>query len=1016
MNPVPSFSYVPTATQRRASGWIHALSAAFLFAACSGGGGSSDTAASAGQLQITSCSLSCGGGTGGTQISCGLNQVAVNETIVLDFSQEIDITSVTKNTFQIVDIATGKTPSGTFVLAQGNAKRLIFRPGLTFDATGSPVFGLEQQHSYQVLVRGTAQDSGGNFITSKGGKKNLSRLFCTVTASGIQDKIPGPPTLTATMDVITATDPMTGAVTETMSQKLSTGQILNNVWNKSPLRLTFNDIMNPATLVNPITGTSPTVKVAIDPDGNTLDAGDQVAVFGTFTINLDQNNLQTSVIFTPSGGWPSSGSGSIPRKIVVTIPPTILDLGGNAVANPGKRVFVPEFIPFTPVLLPNGGESFISTQLRDDANTGALWGNGKLLRAMGGGSGELGPLVVTTANSPYILDTDSSTFSDNSMLFVGPGDPVPGTAPTKTVTDGIFEFSRLVIEPGAQLLVQGSQAARIFVRGIADIQSAGSLDARGGSPADQLTTPSGHDSSELAGGAGGVGGPGAGSGGQGADRANDTNASLLLLGGVSNPGAVNNGRPGIGVGGNPALAPGQGGLRWPATAPANSSDIGMFVLDIVCKIDMVAGPGSGGGYSTDGLTGVPVIVDPGLNPNPTGLLAPSTPGGDSSTVTLTSEVRTLNPNLGHLRGGAGGGGGGMQYLRSTSNGQGFPLCINSTGLKDYFTHSASGGGGGGGAIQLQAGASIRVDGTVLASGGDGGSNQNGVLSPKVPDQASPGGGGSGGAILLQSPSIQIAGVAGRVSVDKGRGGRGPGGTQGTMGGAGGFGLIRIESNTALNAAGEAANLLPYDPTPGSLSGGPTSSAILSIGTLNQGLSGPEGRSGAQSCWIIPEGSFFVLDFADDNLADPMNPVFAWDMDLVLTLPGVTPFSFRDINDVNNPIGLAPETLLGNDFGGVNKSVVSVRFQGAHFTKAVQNICNVDLTGASGEIDKDSVTPWLRTPSELNTYWDTVPGVTPELASKRRPNMFRYQIVFDGEAPFSGLVAGVTNLYVRATPD
>ena len=404
-----------------------------------------DSGATAGQLQILSCSLSCGGGAGGTQISCGLNQVAVNETIVLDFSQEIDITSVTKNTFQVVDIATGKTPSGTFVLAPGNAKRLIFRPGLTFDATGSPVFGLEQQHSYQVLVRGTAQDSGGNFITSKGGKKNLSRLFCTVTASGIQDPIPGPPTLTATMDVITATDPMTGEVTETQSQNLSTGQTLNDVWNKSPLRLTFNDIMNPATLVNPISGTSPTIKVAIDPDGNTLDAGDQVSVFGTFTINLDQNNLQTSVIFTPSGGWPSSGSGAIPRKIVVTVPPTILDFGGNAVANPGKRVFVPEFIPFTPVLLPNGGEQFISTQLRDDASTGALWGNGKLLRAKGGGSGELGPLVVTIANSPYILDTDSTTFSSNSMLFVGPGDPTPGTAPSKTVTDGVFEFSRLAI-------------------------------------------------------------------------------------------------------------------------------------------------------------------------------------------------------------------------------------------------------------------------------------------------------------------------------------------------------------------------------------------------------------------------------------------------------------------------------------------------------------------------------------------------------------------------------------------
>lgn len=997
---------------------LTALAGALLLGACSGGGGTSSSG-TAGALQIVSCSLSCGGGAGASQISCGLNQVALNETIVVDFNQPINLSTVNKNTFQVVDIATGKTPPGSFSLSPANPKRLIFRPAVTFDASGSPVFGFEQQHSYQILIRGTAQDTGGAFITSTGGKQNLSRLFCTVTASGIQDPVPGQATAVMDVDVVTATDPVTGDVTATETQSLALGTPVQNVWSQGQLRLSFQDIMNPATLVNPVTGTSPTIKIAIDPDGNTLDAGDQVPIFGNYTINLDQTNLSTTVLFTPSGGWPSSGSAVLKRKVVVTLPPTILDLGGNPISNPGKYQFVPEFVPFDPVLLPEGGEDFSSTQLRDDARTGALWGGGQLLRAKGGGGGLLGPLVVTASNSPYVLDTDSTTFSSNDMLFEGPGDPAPGTAPSKTVTDGVFEFSSLDIEPGGRVVIQGSQPARIFVRGQANVQSAGSIDLSGGAPPDELSASAGHDSTELAGGLGGSGGPGAGGGGQGADRFDDTDLSLLLAGGVSNPGAVNNGRNGVGVAGT-SLAQGRGGARWPATHPTNSSDIGMFIPSIVCKVDMVAGPGSGGGYALSGGAGVPSLVDPGLNNQPHApLLAPPTAGGDAAELGLTAAEMSLDPNLGFLRGGSGGGGGGMQYLRTTTNGMGFP-CVGSTALgNNYFTHSAAGGGGGGGALQLQAGDVIRVNGTILANGGRGGSNFGNVLTAATNGQASPGGGGSGGAVLLQSRSIQIAQLAGRINVDGGAGGEGPGGGAPlvpTLGGKGGAGIVRVESDILLDPVGVAPNLLPYNPTPGSVTGGPSSTAFFSSGIQAQGLTGPEGRSGAQSCWIIPDGNFFVLTFAEDDFTDPLNPDLSWDFDVVLTLAGTEPFSFRDVNDPQNPFGLSPETLLGNDLGGVSPSVISVRFQGAHFNKEVTNVCAVDLTGLDGEIDPDSVTPWLRTPSELNTYWDGVPGVSPELASKRRPNMFRYQIVFDGNAPFSNLIAGLTNLYVKGTPD
>lgn len=969
-------------------------------------------------MQIVSCSLSCGGGQGGTQISCGLNQVAVNEAITVDFSSPVNLSTVNKNTFQVTDIGTGKSPAGSFSLDPGNPNRLVFRPLLTFDASGNPVFGFEEQHSYQVLLRGVNQDSGGSYIESTSGAKNVSRMFCTVLANGILDPVPGPPTVTATVDVVTATDPVTGEVTEVTPMVASGGAFLQDVWSESTVRLAFDDIMNPATLVNPVTGQSSTIKVAIDPDGNTTDSSDQVELFGDFSINVDEVALTTAVTFKPSGGLPSSGSGAIPRVIVVTLPNSIVDLGANPIVNSGEVTFVPQFTPFDPVTMPNGGEQFVTTQLRDDDNTGASWGGGALLRGMSGGSGKLGPLVVTLATSPRIINTDNEVFSSFDVIPEGSGDfPPSATPPSTTVTDGVFEFSKVVIGPGAQLQFTGSNPARVFARGLANVQGAGSIDVRGSAPDDVFTSPSGHDGELLAGGAGGAGGPAAGAGGKGGDRPDETDLSLIALGGLSNPGAVRDGQPGEGVGGGVAQAEGKGGLAWPPVQPANSTDLTNFFPDSVCKIDMTSGPGGGGGYSTSGGIGVPLLVDPGFNPNPDpAILPPDTAGGDSSELGLTADVRTLDPNMGYLRGGSGGGGGGQSFLRSQTDGLPFSECKIGKKFKTYWTHSGAGGGGGGGALQLQAGSVVKLDGQILADGGKGASGQNPPVSFDRSDQASPGGGGSGGAVLIQAPSVQIADTGDRISIEGGKGGKGPGSGQGTTAGDGGFGLVRLEAAAAPDPATEAKKITPYNPLPGSVSGGPESTVVLSTGALPQGLSGPEGRSGAQSCWIVPDGNFFVLDFAEDDFSDPQNPVLGWDVDVIMTLPGFQPFSFRDMNDPNNPFGVSPEAFLGTDLGGATPGGLVVRFQGVHSTKAIDDVCNVDLTDPDGPVDINSLTPWVRHPADLNDYWnDALPG-QPELSAKRRPNMIRFQVIFDGDAPLSGLVAGVTNLRIQGSPD
>ena len=995
-----------------------ALAGVVLLAAGCGSSGNSGipSGSTSSSMVITSCSLSCSGGTGSAQIACGLNQVAVNEAISITFSQPVDLATVNKNTFQVTDLSTGKSPAGLFTLDPGDPKTLLFRPQLTFDATGAPVFGFEEDKSYQILVRGTNQDGGGSFIQSTSGKRNVSRMFCTVAAQGILDPSPGAPHVDVKVEVVTETDPDTGEVLAVEEFVANAGTLLTDVWSDTRVTLAFDDVMNPATLVNPVTGESTTLKIFVDPDGNLNDPSDQVEIFGDFTINIDQDNLETTVVFEPSGGLPSSGSAPIPRRVLINIPSTVSDLGSNPLANSGQVSFVPQFIPFDPVLIPDGvGEQFISTQNRDIDRTGATWGDGALIRGLGGGSGALGPLLVTQDISPVVFDTESQAFEGFDVIPQGSvAFPPSSTPPSVTITDGVFEFSTIDIRPGGQLQFTGANPPRLFARGRAIVQSSGLITVDGSAPAYQ-TSVGGYDSSQLAGGLGGLPGPGGGAGGQGADRSDDTDASLIALGSSPNPGAVIDGRAGEGIGGTPGLGGGSGGVAFPSDLPDNSADLSMFVTNLVCVVEMVGAPGGGGAYGTSGGASNPVIQNPALNP-PTGTAPAPTPGGDAASIGLTPEERTLDPDLGYLRGGSGGGGGGHSFVGSQTTGPPFGVCVSGKLLKTYSNHSAAGGGGGGGAIQIQAGERLKIDGKVSARGGDGAGKLGIPYSLGRDEQASAGGGGSGGAILLQARNLLVSDTEDRILVTGGEGGASPGGPPGTStGGDGGAGLVRLESETAPDPLVEAKKIAPFDAAPGSATGGAASTEILSVGVFPQGFTGPQGRSGAQSCWLLPDGNFFTLDFTEDDLSDPGNPVYGWDCDVVTTL-GLEPFSFRDPDDPNNPFGISPEAALGSDLGGAAPGVIVVRFQGVRKIKEIENLCAVDLSDPFGVIDPESLTAWVRHPQELNTYWETALPGDPELAAKRRSNMVRFQVIFDGNAPLSSLVAGITNLSIKGSPD
>ncbi|HTF88571.1 MAG TPA: Ig-like domain-containing protein [Planctomycetota bacterium] len=413
---------------------VLALGLAGLFSSCS-----KSSSGATGAMFIESCTLSCSsnGATGG-QISCGVINTTQNQEIGVLFSKPVQFSSVSKQSFQVSDAATGTVPPGTYLIDPFDSRRVIFRPSLTFDTSGNPVFGFQPGASYTVIIPGTKQGDSPPFIRSTGGTENATRLSCAITTQGIGDPVAGPPAVAVFVDTVAGPGvTANGAVGVLLTTKIT---------------MVFNDLMNIGTLVIPGTGQSPTITVKLDPDGNVANTLDQVLIQGSFTFNLDQVSLQTTVVFTPSNPFPSAGSNlASPRKVIVNLPVGIKDLTGNSLGNAGPVLFTPQFISFPPVLLPPGGEQFTTLANCDQNRTGAFWGEataGRLTPGLGGGSGRLGDLKVA-AGEVRTLHT-SPTFGTGFIKFnlSGPldGDTIDMNGVQLTVTDfaggfpGFVEF------------------------------------------------------------------------------------------------------------------------------------------------------------------------------------------------------------------------------------------------------------------------------------------------------------------------------------------------------------------------------------------------------------------------------------------------------------------------------------------------------------------------------------------------------------------------------------------------
>lgn len=1001
---------------------------ALAAASCGGGGGGGSSNPTSSGMSILSCSLGCRDSitNPGSLLSCTETEIEVNREIRLTFSSAIDQLTVSPSSFQVTEVDTGQTPPGAFSFDPADPRVLIYRPILTFDSSGNANIGLKPNQEYSIVVPGTRLDATGPYIRSRSGTPNQNRMQCLVRASqGVLDTRPGRPNVTVTLDTVAQRDPDGNPIAFNPDVPAA-GAI--DAFRNTAVRIVFDDVMDPATVANPVTRSSTTIRFFVDADGDTTDRSDQVQLGGTYTPSTDQDALTTTVIFQPSDGFPSGGHGTRPRRIVLEFLPQIADLGGNRLVNPGLIVFTPEIIDFDPIDL---SEEFGDTLLEDSVRTGSAWGGGRLGIGPGGGSGRLGDLVVLPGQV-IELDTDSEDFAGLSTVNFNPSNVIDRSGPV-VVTGGIFEFARLRIDAGGTLRFRGSNPARLYVRGEAVVQ--GLLDVSGQSGLI-------HVSDNAEGGVETASGAGGGVGGKGGGRPDGSVADLPSSGGQASDNGPSNvldantytdvdGGVGGGIPVPDTLAPtgmaggGFAGIAWPQPTaanpalhmPATVTDIGgMQFYEFTCSMLVPSMPGGGGAYTFDGGDARLIV---------TNLLAPSTTlpplarGGRSADLGINAQARTLAPELGLLRGGPGGGGGGAHFLESVTNGQpgacslpigGPPLRLRAVNGPQnipggYIAHSSAAGGAGGGAVQIAAGRRINLIGIINASGGDGGNGTYPPASTTPLDLAQGGGGGAGGAVLLQSQLIQVQAVPGRIDISGGLGGEGAGAflfsggvpvAVPSAGGTGSPGLIRLESATAPSIAIEAPKISPSESTL-QAQYGPSAQIedLLSTATWTPFEDAPSGMSGAQSCWLRPTGNFFQLDFQEDG-AEP-----GWD--LFLRIRGQAQAqSFRAANDVVP--GMTLEEAFGNDLGA---SPVVIRFQGARAVRRLTDPCSVVETGSASPLLAGSQTDWVRHPAELNDFHGR-----PDLT----PNVFRFVILWDRSAAVFDAIQGAESLQVTVQPE
>ena len=139
---------------------------------------SSIHAAALQDFYITDCSLSCTSGAGGNQVFCNIVEVHQNEVIEIGFNLPVDPASLSANTFRLVNVDNGTSPTGSLRVSLFDPTRIVFEPDNAIP--GALGFTFEPDQTYEIFIAGTGQGDFGPFIRSVAGDPNQARMLCSV--------------------------------------------------------------------------------------------------------------------------------------------------------------------------------------------------------------------------------------------------------------------------------------------------------------------------------------------------------------------------------------------------------------------------------------------------------------------------------------------------------------------------------------------------------------------------------------------------------------------------------------------------------------------------------------------------------------------------------------------------------------------------------------------------------------------------------------------------------------------
>lgn len=730
--------------------------AALVAAGCSGGSSGSSSAriscAGGESFCIISCDLGC------SQTGCAVNEIAENQRLRFNFSQDLDPASVNSASFSIRTV-TGDAPEGD-VSVSGNV--LTFTPRVR-TVNGISSFGFLRNETYLIAMPGGVSGSFG--LTSRSGDRLAHEFLCTVVATrGIIDDDQQAPTALLVAPTNLTAAPRDPTIILRFSELIDTTPLRGVLTAASPVRFTLLTTQEVGGVYTCSPGS-----------GTTLE--------GIPTLRTERVGSAdvTVVEFQPSVLLPGLSC------VKINVTADLRDLSGRA-AIPAEFSFITEAgVPFPIDFL----ETFDSESKLDPLVSSGAW-NGVANPGLLGGDGRHGSFSYTIGSplsaSVYEIDAGSTVIPASRSL----------TGLEYTITDGKFYFTDFDLPAGITVNFVGDVPPQIWVRGSANI--AGSLKLNGATMhrfnSRGTTLASGPT---VAGQAGGAPGPGGGSGGRGGNECPGTG-----------PQPAYNGQPGEDVqvpaghayAGQTANTGGRGSTLMPANGLIDNT-ITQPLISNLYRVSFSAG-GSGGGFSGPGGTAAlgtspPAPVQTIYGTPPVAGLA-----FDLSTMTIPTGVSSLDF---YMVGGSGGGGGG-----SHNYGTLWPATFDA-----YM--AGAGGSGGGGTMALRVGGDLLVAGSGIleAKGGAGvlinGRDDNNTIANSDWGICSPGGGGSGGSILLQAGGdMEVFGLLDT----SGGGGSSVGNVTGTTAvvnlsvhaGAGANGFYRLEAGGNLTVGG-SGHVPPY---------------------------------------------------------------------------------------------------------------------------------------------------------------------------------------------------------------